>query len=220
MSKVAIIAGSSGLIGHELLKQLCDDPLYEKVITLVRQASGFHHKKVSEIIIRFDQPETFESSLAGDVLFSCLGSTRRKTPDRNQYYKIDHDYPLKLATIAHQNGITQMHIISSLGANERSGNFYLKMKGETERDIAAIPFRSVHIYRPSFLDGNRKEKRLLEKAGLKVFAVIRPLLRGKLKKYRSISAKVVARAMIRNASDSTTGINIYESDTIQDIGSL
>jgi len=219
MTRVAIIAGSSGLVGHALLRQLCDDPSYEKIISLVRSPGKYNHEKIEEIIIDFDRLALFEHKLKGDILFSCLGTTRNKTPDRSSYYRIDHDYPVQLAALAQKNGVEQVHIISSIAANAASGSFYIRMKGETERDIAAIPFRSVHIYRPSFLSGNREEKRLLEQWGLKVFRMVRPLLTGRFKKYRSIDAAVVARAMVRNAAGNSQGINIYESDIIQDIGS-
>lgn len=219
MSKAAVIAGSSGLVGVELLHQLCASKSYHHITLLVRRPSGFIHPKVEEVITNFDHIESIAGRVKGDVFFSCLGSTRKKTPDRKRYYQIDHDYPLAMAKIALTNGMQQFHLISAIGAAARSSNFYLKMKGETERDIAALPFPSVHIYRPSFLAGKREEQRTMEKIGLGIFKIINPLLLGGLRKYRSIDVKDVAKTMIRQSLQEQTGVHYYESDEIQELSS-
>lgn len=217
MSKAAVIAGSSGLVGTELLHQLCASKAYSRIVLLVRRPSGFIHPKVSEVIVDFDHIDNFAEQIRGDVFFSCLGSTRKKTPDKRQYYQIDHDYPLAMARIAANNGMRQFHLISAIGANPASANFYLKLKGETDRDIAALPFDSVHIYRPSFLAGKREEQRLGEKIGLAVFRVLNPLMIGGLRQYRSIDVKNVAAAMTRQSLKDKEGIYYYPSDEIQRI---
>lgn len=220
MSKVAIIAGSSGLVGTELLHQLCATKDYTAIKLLVRRPSGFIHAKVQEFIVDFDHVETFAELIQGDVFFSCLGSTRAKTPDKRRYYQIDHDFALHMAEAALANGVSQFHLISAVGANAASANFYLKMKGEAERDIAALPFRSTHFYRPSVLAGNREETRILEKIGLAAFKLINPLLSGGWKKFRSTQGKDVAKAMIRQSLKALSGPNYYASDEIQAIASL
>lgn len=217
MSKTAVIAGSSGLVGTELLHQLCANKAFSSVILLVRRPSGFIHTKVKEVIVDFDYIENYTEHIKGDVFFSCLGSTRKKTPDKRRYYQIDHNYPLHLAHLASANGMKQFHIISAVGANPKSSNFYIKMKGEIEKDIARISFESVHIYRPSFLAGNREENRLGEKLGLAVFTLINPILLGPLKKYRSIHAADIAKAMILQSLKELKGVQYYESDEIQRI---
>lgn len=217
MSKVAVIAGSSGLVGTELLHQLCALKEYSAIRLLVRRPSGFIHAKVQEFMVDFDHIETFTEQIRGDVFFSCLGSTKAKTPDKRRYYQIDHDFPLHMAEAAITNGVQQFHLISAIGANDKSSNFYLKMKGKTEQDIDKIPFRSKHFYRPSFLAGDREESRMLEKVGLGLFKLINPLLLGRLKRYRSIPAKDVAKAMIIQSLKDLAGSHYYESDKIQEI---
>jgi uncharacterized protein YbjT (DUF2867 family) len=217
MSRLAIIAGSSGLVGTELLHQLCASKEFSAVKLLVRRPSGFIHAKVQEFIVDFDHVETFAEHITGDVFFSCLGSTKAKTPDKRRYYQIDHDFPVRMAEAAKANGMKQFHLISAVGANPSSSNFYLKMKGETERDIAAVSFPSTHIYRPAFLDGNREERRMLEKIGLAIFRAINPLMIGGLKKYRSIKARDVAKAMIQQSLKDKTGVHYYESNQVQEI---
>lgn len=217
MSKAAVIAGSSGLVGVELLHQLCAGKAYHQVTLLVRRPSGFIHPKVKEVIVDFDRIEQFSEHIHGNVFFSCLGSTMKKTPDKRRYYQIDHDYPVAMARIALSNGMAQFHLISAIGANPGSSNFYLKLKGETDRDIAALPFTSVHIYRPSFLAGKREERRPLEKVGLALFKLLNPLMLGPLRQYRSTDVKDVARAMMKQSQKDLVGVHYYPTTDIQKI---
>lgn len=217
MGQTAIVAGSTGMIGQELIGQLCAGTAFSRIIALVRRPGHFNHPAVEELVVDYDRLEDYADRLKGDVVFSCLGTTQKQTPDRKAYFAIDHDYPVQLAQITAGNDAKQFHIISSIGANARAAAFYLSMKGKTEQDIAAIPFEAIHIYRPSFLSGNRKEQRFLEKAGLGLFAVLKPLLVGRLRKYRSITGHDVAVAMIRRALQPAKGIHYYESDEIQQL---
>lgn len=213
----AIIIGSSGLIGRELLDQILLCPDFEEVTLLNRSASGLHHPKLKEILVDFNQIEDFAEYIQGTVIFSCLGSTRNKSPDLATYRKIDHDYAINIAQIASKNGAEQFHLISSIGANASSDNFYLKMKGETERDLKKIPFKSIHIYQPSLLDGQRQEFRLLEKLSIHLMRLINPLLIGSLKTYQSIRVTVIASAMIKQAQQNKSGIFTYTSEQIKQL---
>src|SRR5690606_226972 len=191
----ALIFGASGLVGSELLKLVLNDPFFSSVTIVVRKKLAINNNKLTQIISTFEDLEKNHDKLLGDVLFFCLGSTKNKTPDPEEYYKIDHDYPLLGSKLALKNGAKFIHIISSLGANTSSSNSYLKMKGETENDISKLPFQGIHIYRPSLIIGNREESRFLEKSAEYIFKLINPLLIGSLKKYRSISAKDIAKSM-------------------------
>ena len=132
----------------------------------------------------------------------------------DDYAKVDFDYPLQLAEMALANGMEQYHLVSALGANKDSANFYSKMKGETEDAIKLVGLPCLHIYQPSLLIGDRKEKRVGEKAFIIIMNFINPLLIGKLKKYRSIAAKTVAMTMFKNSLKTEKGIFIYPSDKI------
>lgn len=213
----AILLGASGLIGGELLKLLLADPNYSKVKIIVRKKLPVTNEKLEQIIADFSTVEANKEKLQADVVFSCLGSTKKKTPDLKEYYQIDHDYPLLVAKLTKDQGVKSFHIISSLGANSSSSGFYLRMKGETEDDIAKIGFKSFHIYRPSLLTGDRKEKRIVENVGEIIMKVIDPLLFGSLKKYRSISGKTVASAMHKQSLVDSTGKFIYPSDKIKEL---
>lgn len=217
MAKIAVVAGSTGLIGKALIRQLCADPAYDKVIAMVRRSGSFSQSGVEELVVDYDKLEDYADHIKGDVLFSCLGTTKKQTPDRKAYFKIDHDYPLQLAQIAGRNHIAQFHFISSIGANAKAAAFYLSTKGKAEQDIAEVPIASIHLYRPSFLNGPREDKRLVEKAGIALFAVLKPLMRGPFRKYRSITDQDVAAAMIRQSLQGQPGIHYYESDDMQRI---
>ena len=217
MAKKAIIAGASGLIGGELLNLLLNDAVYTEVVALVRHALPFNHKKLVQLVIDFDKLGNYAPSINGDVIFCCLGTTQKKTPDQNAYRKIDHDYPVQLAQLGLKNGVKQYHVVSAIGADAHASNFYLKTKGEAEHDIEDVGFKSLHIYQPSLLTGNRKELRLMEKIATVAMKIVDPLLAGKLKKYRSIPGAVVARAMYKQSLNQDEGLFIHPSDHIKQL---
>jgi len=217
MAKKAIIAGASGLIGSLLLDIILQRSEYDEVLILVRKELPLQHIKLKQQVVDFDRLTEYSALLTGDVVFSCLGSTQKKTPELTVYRKIDHDYPLHLAEIALKNKIGQYHLVSSLGANPAASNFYLKMKGETEADIKKVGLHSLHIYQPAFLIGDRKEKRRGERFLVALMKIIDPLLIGGLKKYRSIPAKTVAMAMYKESLINQTGIFIHPSDKIKQL---
>src|SRR5579872_3394558 len=215
MSNKAVIAGASGLIGSKLLDILLKQPFYDEVLILVRKELPINHKKLVQLVINFDMLEDHSAALTGHAVFCCLGSTKKKTPDLTEYRKIDHDYPLQLAQLAKQNGMKQYHLVSSLGANARSSGFYLKIKGETENDIQKVGLKNLNIYQPPFLMGDRTENRPVERFGSNIMEFIDPLLIGSLKKYRSIPAETVARAMFNQSLKNEEGIFVHPSDKIK-----
>ncbi len=212
--KTVIVAGASGLIGSHLLHFLINEKDIEEIIALVRRPLDITDKKLRQKIISFDEPDTFREYINGTALFCCLGSTRKKTPDKDNYRKVDYYYPLSLAKIAAENKVSQFHLISALGADPNAKNFYSKLKGEVETEVKRLSIKSLHIYQPSLLDGNRLESRPLEKIAIKVMTIINPLLTGNLKKYRSIKAENVARAMVNQLFKDSEGLFIYPSDKI------
>ena len=215
MSKKAVIAGASGLIGSKLLNILLHEPYYDEVLILVRRELPVHHKKLVQLVINFDNLDDHVGAITGHSIFCCLGSTIKKTPDLTEYCKIDHDYPLRLAQLAKHNGVEQYHLVSSIGADSTSSGFYRRMKGEVEEAIEKVGMKCLHIYQPSFLDGARNEPRPRERFFLGLMKLIDPLLTGSLKKYRSIPAGVVARAMFNESIKKQEGVFVHASDQIK-----
>jgi uncharacterized protein YbjT (DUF2867 family) len=212
-----ILVGASGLIGSNLLSLLIESDEISRILLLVRKPLKVSNQKVQELIVNFDELEKFRSEIMGDIIYSCLGTTKAANPDTDQYRKIDLEYPLKLAEIGVKNGISQFHLVSSLCANHTASNSYLKLKGELEKELKQASILSLHIYQPSLLTGNRKESRKLEKLATSAFKLIDPLLIGPLIKYRSIKAETVAQAMLNQSIKNIQGTFTYPSIKIQEL---
>ena len=210
----AVLLGASGLIGSSLLRQLLASPQYSEVLVLVRKPLNQQHPKLKVLVVDFDKLNDYAENLKTDVVYCCLGTTKKKTPDQENYRKVDYQYPLDMGWIAYTNGAAQYHLVSSLGANPQSSIFYSRLKGEVERDLKTIPFKTIHIYRPSLLDGERKESRFGERLMIYVMRAINPLLIGGLKKYRSISIDQVAAAMLNQSLVDQRGIFVHQSDQL------
>ena len=217
MAYKAIVIGGSGLIGRKLLNILLQRPGYDEVICLSRKKISLTSDRLKQVIADFDHLEDYAGYINGHACFCCIGTTKSKTPDSSEYRRIDHDYPVKLAEIAKQNGMSQYHFVSSVGADKNAKVFYTKLKGETEEDLKAVGLASLHIYRPSFLTGERNETRVMETILIAIMKVINPLLHGPLKKYRSISAYRVASAIFKQSLENKPGVFTYESDEIKQL---
>ncbi|MEO6148671.1 MAG: NAD(P)H-binding protein [Mucilaginibacter sp.] len=217
MAYKAIIAGASGLIGSNLVNLLLQHPEYDEVLVLVRKTLPLSHPKLKQAVVNFDTLDKYTTIINGHALFSCLGSTNAKTPDKAVYRKIDHDYPVQLAQLAVENGVKQYHLVSSVGADFNSSQFYLKTKGETERDVQATGVNILHIYRPSFLTGRKEHTRAGEQILNGLFSVLNYLMIGGLKKYQSIAASTVAKAMVNQSLTNNDGVFIHQSDKIKEL---
>ncbi|MBD8388993.1 NAD(P)H-binding protein [Dysgonomonas sp. BGC7] len=217
MTKTAIIIGSTGLTGSLLLKILLSSNIYNQVISFVRKELKISHPKLIQHVIDFDNPDSYQDLVKGDDMFCCLGTTIKKAGSQKAFEKVDLEYPTLFAKAAAINGVKQFSIISSLGANPQSGNFYLKTKGRCEEALRVLAFKSTSIFRPSLLLGNRKEFRVGERLAEYVMRIFSILMVGPLKKYRAIKAKRVAFAMFQIAQSDSVGFHIYQSDEISDI---
>ena len=216
--KTALIIGSTGLIGSELLNLLLESSQYAKVITFVKRDTGIKHPKLTQHIIDFDKPETYKDLVVGDDFFCTIGTTIKKAGGKKDFRKVDFEYPRQFAAFALQNKVQKYFIISSLSADANSGNFYLKTKGEIQDFLKDCNFESVAVLQPSLLLGNRTEFRLGEKVGAFFMKTLSFLFLGNLKKYKPIEGKTVAKALLKIAKTNNIGFKIYESDAIQEIG--
>jgi uncharacterized protein YbjT (DUF2867 family) len=211
----AVIAGATGLVGSHCLRLLASSREYSRVIALVRRNSGLAGVNVEERVIDFDRLSTVEISRGADV-FCALGTTIRTAGSREAFRRVDLDYPVTLADRAAALGARQFLVVSSISADAQSPNFYLRTKGEMERQLSELPFEALHIFRPSFLIGHRQEPRRGEKTGIAVARVIGFTLVGPLRKYRAIPAEEVASAMVRAALRNTRGIHIHHFEEMHE----
>lgn len=210
--KTALVIGSTGLVGSHLVRQLCDSKHYLKVILLNRRASEYKHLKLEEKIIDFEKPDL--ENISVDDVFCAIGTTIKKAGSKEAQYRIDCEYPAHLASLLKTKGSKQFVLVSSIGANSASSNFYLKTKGQLEDKLNALNFDSCIVLRPSFIMGERKEFRLGEKVALIVLKLVTPLMLGGLKKYRGINASDIAAKMISSANLNQIGFQIIESNMI------
>ena len=207
--KTALLLGATGLVGGHLLEQLLGDTRYDTVIALNRRPLDQQHPKLRAEIIDFDHPDP--AKIRGDDLFCALGTTLRKAGSKEAQYRIDCSYPYEIGKIARQNGAKQYLLVSSLGADAQSSNFYLRTKGDLEEKIKSLEFKTFVSARPSFLLGDRGEFRLGERLGIALARLFNPLIP---RKYRAIQARQVAAALIALANAGLYGVQIVESDEL------
>jgi uncharacterized protein YbjT (DUF2867 family) len=212
--KTAIIAGASGLVGSHLLHLMLSSKKFDKVVALVRTPLEINHPDFEQIVFDFDNETDYKNLPEAHSVYCCLGTTIKKAGGKDNFIKVDYTYPLKLATHCHKKGTKAFYIVTALGSNAKSVVFYNQVKGKVEDDIKNLNFESLHIFRPSLLLGKRNEVRPAEKAGEIMLDILKPFMRGKLKKYAAIKAEDVAGAMLKADNK---GINIYLSDEIQNM---
>ena len=214
--KTALVFGSSGLIGGHLLNELIQNDNYSKIKLFVRSDHGSNDSKTEIIKTDFNNLENHKEDIKGDDCFFCIGTTKQNSPDKNEYKRVELDVPKKIAQIAKSNLVNSFVFVSSGYADPNSSGDYLKFKGLVEEELKRLSFSKLGIMRPSFLMGNRKEKRIGEKIGILVFKLLSPLLLGTLKKMKPINSEIVAKAMIKAANENLE-INTFESNEIVEL---
>lgn len=220
--KTAAIIGSGGLIGSHVLEELIHDPEYGTVKTLVRWPSEPVHAKQEVKLVDFSDAESLLLALTNvEVVFCAIGTTLKKMGgDKKRYWQIDHDIPLRVCRMAQETGCRKMVLVSAVGANSNSRNFYLQLKGQTEEDLIATGIPILHIFQPSLLLGHREEKRRLEAISQRIMKPASALLSGSWTKYKAIDANDVARAMIAAARQEQPGVYRYTFNEIQALAKI
>ncbi|SKC78211.1 oxidoreductase [Ohtaekwangia koreensis] len=212
LMKTALIAGSTGLIGSQLLQRLLESDRYTQVIALTRQDLPHQHPKLTQLKIDFSKLGESLDDFKADDVFCCLGTTMAKAGTKENFYQVDFYFPFLLAKASKQRGAKQYMLVSALGADKESSIYYNQVKGEIEEAISRENFQAVHIFRPSLLLGPRSEQRSGEDAAkiiYKIFGFLIP------KKYKAIDSAKVAAAMLHFASQEHPGIHIHESKDLQ-----
>jgi uncharacterized protein YbjT (DUF2867 family) len=212
--KTALIAGATGLIGSELAQLLRASSYYQKIYLLVRREVATEDEKVEPLVLDYDAFRAEDLPKVQDV-YCCLGTTMKNAGSKAAFRKVDYHYPLKLAELCRKNGAEQYMLVSSMGADKKSRFFYNQVKGEVEEALAGVGYPALHIFRPSILLGDRKDKRTGEKIAQKMMKAIAPLLVSKLRNYRPIYGKTVAEAMLVAAQQQRQGPHLFESAQIE-----
>ena len=195
--KTALVFGSTGLVGGHLLDQLIKNENYNKIKLFVRSEIIINDLKVEIVKTDFNNIEKHKEEMTGDHCYFCIGTTKQNSPDKDEYRRVELDLPKQIAQITKSNSVNSFVFVSSGYADPNSSGDYLKFKGFVEEELKRLSFNKLGIMRPSFLIGDRKEKRLGEKLGIFVFKLLSPLFLGPLKKMKPIQSEKVAKAMIK-----------------------
>lgn len=216
MSKTATLIGATGLIGTQLTEELLEDPHYSTVKAIIRRPWDKNHPRLEKKIVDFNDSDSLLVALSNsDVVFCTVGTTQRKVKgDREAYRKVDYDIPVKAARFCKMTGCENFVLVSSVGANSKSNNFYLRLKGEVEDAVKETGLKMVHIMRPSMLLGERKESRPAEKIGKFLMNALAFLIPSR---YKAIDAKEVAKAMVAVSKLNTEGFFVYHYEEMKSL---
>lgn len=205
----AVVIGATGLVGGALVRELVAAGHETTALARREGAPGASWRIVEMAALSAqDVPDA-------DAAFCCLGTTIRTAGSQEAFRAVDHALVLRFARACRERGIPQLHVVSSMGADPASRAFYARVKGEMERDVQALGFPTLRLYRPSLLLGERAESRPAERVGIAAARILGPVIPAR---YRGIRAEVVARAMAREAAAGSTGARVLRSDEIARIG--
>ncbi|CAG7646232.1 NAD-dependent epimerase/dehydratase family protein [Paenibacillus allorhizosphaerae] len=213
MSHTAIVAGATGLIGRQVVKELLGQPFYGKVVALVRTPWEEPNEKCIQIRTDYTSlEEPLRPYIPNAHVFCCLGTTIKKAQTRERFKQVDYEYPMQLGRLAEKYKASQFAIVTAIGAHARSNVFYSRVKGEVEEDLMRLQLPALHIFRPSLLLGNREEFRFGEQIGMGLSSAISPLMAGPLRQYKPIPAEWVAKSMVKAVLSGRGGSHIYAYD--------
>jgi len=215
--KTAVLIGATGLTGSKLIQMLLDSTEYSTVNILVRRPVNIVHPKLNIRVVDFSNADEYYNALGtGDIIFCCIGTTMKKVNGNKKLYRtIDYDIPVNAAKWGMEKGFSRYSFMSAIGADSKSSNFYLRLKGEVEDNIRSLGYQAVDIFRPSLLLGNRREERGGERTAQIIFPLISFLFIRGWRKYKPVQAEAVARAMLKASLADNSGSNVYEYDGIK-----
>ncbi len=193
----ALIFGATGLIGGHLLNLLLSSEQYNSVVSLGRKTLNISHPKLIQKQIDFESLQTYFTDIDVDVVFCCLGTTIKRAGSQDNFKKIDYDYPVLISQIAADLKVPRMVVVSSIGAEPESTNFYLKTKGLMEKHVTASGLKFITFMRPSLLLGDREEFRSGEKIAAIMMKLFGWLMVGPMRPYKAVKALDVAKAMLQ-----------------------
>jgi len=219
-TRVALLAGASGLTGGYVLDSLLEAADFSRAIAVTRRPLAREHAHLANRIVQFDRMEAQLQGLTCDVALCCLGTTIARAGSRESFREVDVDYVLAFARTALAARAQRLVVVSSAGADPRSRNFYLRTKGEMEEELESVGFASLDILQPGPLLGWRREMRPLELAALSFMPLANLFLYGKRAAYRGISARTVAAAVVGATRSGRKGVTRYVNPGIHALARL
>jgi uncharacterized protein YbjT (DUF2867 family) len=215
--RIALVAGASGLVGSALVRRLLDSPRYARVIALSRRPLAFDHPRFANRILRFEEMEKQLATTQCHEAYCCLGTTLKQAGSEAAFRAVDQKLVVRFARVAKAQGAELLVHTSSVRADPGSKNFYLRVKGETEKELETIMLPALHIMQPAVLLGTRRETRPLELAAQWLMPVVNPLLMGEAMRYRGVRATALAGAMLSAAGSQRRGVYRYSGLKLQEL---
>ncbi len=209
-----ILSGASGLVGSFLVNQLSKNEEVVEILSLVRKKSEILPSKVIELEVDFSSLSKLTLEKKYDIAFCALGTTIKKAGSKTNQQQIDRGFVENFAILCKKSYVKNIGVVSSLGTDAKSNNFYLRTKGEMENKVIDAEIAHSVFIRPSILIGKRNEFRFGEKVGVVFMKVFGFLFLGKLKKYKGVSAENVAKKLIHATMNSSQKVAFIESDEI------
>ena len=203
----ALLVGATGLVGGHLLERLLAEPAYTAVTVLARRDPGHRDARLDARIVDFEKLSAADVPAVDDV-YCALGTTIAVAGSQDAFRRVDHDYPVRVAELARAAGASRFGLVSSIGADAGARTFYLRVKGETERDVAAVGFGTLEIMRPSGMFGERAERRIGERLTIPVLRAVSGLLGGPLRQYRAVRGSRVAEALVAAVLAGEEGVHV------------
>jgi len=200
-NKIACVFGASGLVGSFLVELLAQDDCYTEIVVANRTHIDYSSPKIKEVLVDFSSLDKNPELFKVDELFVCIGTTISKAGSKEKFRQVDLDLPIQIAEHSKNAGLNFFCMISSLGADASSSNFYSKTKGQAENAIKALGLNNCYFVRPSLLFGKRDEKRTFEGIVQWWMKRLSFLFISALKKYKGIEARDVAAAMLYLANN-------------------
>lgn len=215
MTRTALLAGATGLVGSHVLELLLADDAWSRVITVGRRTTSQRHDKLEQRVVDLGAIEALADLPHADEVFCCLGTTIKQAGSQQAFRRVDYDFVVGLARAGVRVGATQFLLVSAIGADAGSRVFYSRVKGEAEAAVRKLPYRAIQIFRPSLLLGERAAFRLGERIAMVGAPLLQLFLVSRLRRYRPIHASDVARAMVRIALEAPRGPNLFEYDAMR-----
>jgi uncharacterized protein YbjT (DUF2867 family) len=205
----ALIVGATGLIGNRCLERLLADEAFAETVVLTRTPLTRKHPKLVQRVIDFERLATQDGLTGIDTAFCALGTTFKRAGSKTTFERVDYVYVKQFAELAAASGVDRFVLVSAVGASPWSPAFYGRVKGRAETAVKSLPFRTVHILRPSMLLGTRREPRFNEEILKPFTGIVTPLLVGPLSRLRPVQADRVAAMMVNLTKRDGPGIHIH-----------
>ncbi len=212
--RTVLIAGATGMVGSHCLAYLLESETYAQVHVLTRRPLAEERAKLVEHVVDFDSLSDYAAFPAVSDVFCCLGAPLDRIHKRDLFFRVDFTYPLRIAELARARGAAHLALVTSGGIGESSPLYYCRIKARLEREILDLGFESAHIFRPSLLLGQRRDRHPLQKLFGALLRPLGPLFVGRLGQYRPVAAQAVGFAMASMAQNREPGARVVASHEI------